>query len=207
MAQTKGNDYFKMLEDMVECSCRAAVMMETILKNFSVDEIEENMKKIHVIENEGDERRHNLVENLAKEFITPIEREDIMALTNQVDNVTDTVEDVLLKIYMFNVQSIRPEAIEFIELIMKCCSKLHEIFKEFGNFKKSKIIHDTVVELNHLEEEGDALYVSAVRKLYMSDVDAKELAAWTEIYNCLEKVCDTCEHTADLVENTILKNS
>jgi Phosphate transport regulator (distant homolog of PhoU) len=207
MAKTKGNDYFKMLADMVECSCRAATLLEAILSDFSVDNISENLTKIHLIENEGDTSRHAMVENLVKEFITPIEREDIMALTNQVDNVTDTVEDVLIKIYMYNVTTIQEDALKFTGLVTQCCKKLHEIFEEFGNFKKSKSLHSAIVELNRLEEEGDKLYIEAVRKLYTSDMDAKDAAAWTEIYNCLEKVCDTCEHTADMVENTIMKNS
>ena len=207
MAQTKGNDYFKMLAEMVECSCSAATLLEAILSNFSADDISENLKKIHIIENEGDTKRHAMVENLVKEFITPIEREDIMALTNQVDNVTDTVEDVLIKIYMYNVTEIQEDALKFTRLVTQCCEKLHEVFEEFGNFKKSKTLHSTIVELNRLEEEGDKLYIEAVHKLYTSDIDAKCAAAWTEIYNCLEKVCDTCEHTADMVENTMMKNS
>lgn len=201
------NDYFKMLEEMVECSCRAAQQLEQILTNFSVESMGDNMEKIHAIEHEGDERKHNLVNKLVKEFITPIEREDIMEITNQIDDVTDAVEDVLLKIYMFNIHSIHKDAVTFAEIITKCCNELLTVFHGFAEFKKSKTIHSAIIELNRLEEQGDALYITAVRKLYVSQSDPREVAAWTEIYNCMEKVCDTCEHTADMVEHVIMKNT
>ena len=208
MAKTKGNDYFAMMEEMVGFSCRAAEMLGTILGNFNRAEIDENMKRIHEIEHAGDGKKHQLVALLVKEFITPIEREDILAITSQIDDITDAVEDVLIKIYMYNLSKIPADVIAFIEIAKQCCEMLLDVFKEFGNFKKSKTIHDAIVRINKQEEAGDALYIKAVHRLYNdSEMDAKETAAWTEIYNCLEKVCDTCEHTADLVEHVIMKNT
>ena len=207
MFKSKGNDYFAMLEEMASCSYRAAEQLELVLQNFNLDELDENMKKLHAIEHEGDILRHNAVAKLAKEFITPIEREDIMDITDHIDDVTDSVEDVLLKLYMFNVKSIYPDAIEFAAIIKKCCKELQRTFENFSDFKKSKTIYEAIIELNVLEEDGDELYIAAVRRLYTSDAGAKEVAIWTEIFNCMEKVCDTCEHAANLVEHVIMKNT
>ncbi len=207
MPKEKGNNYFSMLESMAESSFLAAVELERILTDFSVETLSDNMKKLHAVENKADGQKHELVARLVREFITPIEREDIMAITNQIDDVTDAVEDVLVKIYMFNIQSIHEDAIEFVGLVKKCCNELLHVFKEFANFKKPKTLHESIIELNHLEEQGDALYIGAVRKLYLSRADAREVAAWTEIYNGMELVCDTCEHVADLVENVVMKNT
>ena len=207
MAKKNEHNYFNMLVEMVECSSRAADLLEKILKDFKIDSLNTYLKELHAIEHEGDNLKHRLVEKLVREFITPIEREDIMAITSQIDDVTDTVEDVLLKIYMFNLQTIDPNAVKFVDIVKQCCQALLNVFKEFSDFKKSKNINTFIIELNRLEEEGDALYMDAVRALYTSDVGAKESAAWTEIFNVLEKCCDTCEHTADLVEHVIMKNS
>lgn len=196
-----------MLQEMAECSCRAAYHLEVILKDFDVTGISKNMKTLHAIEHEGDELRHRLMEKLMKEFITPIEREDIMAITDQIDTVTDAIEDVLLKIYMYDIQEIHKDSIAFAAIITRCCDKLLLIFKEFSNFKKSKTLFQTIIELNHLEEEGDSWYLNTVHNLHASSTDAREVAAWTEIYRCLERVCDTCEETGDLVAQVIMKNT
>jgi uncharacterized protein Yka (UPF0111/DUF47 family) len=207
MPKEKGSNYFLMLEEMAESSLRAAVELERILTDFRIECLDEYMEKLHAIEHEADEQKHNLVGKLVKEFITPIEREDIMAITDQIDDVTDAVEDVLLKIYMFNIRNIQDNAIAFAGIIKRCCEKLLHVFQEFGNFKKPKILHASIIELNRLEEQGDALYIGAVRKLHLFQADAREVAAWTEIYGRMETVCDTCEHVADLVEHVVMKNT
>lgn len=207
MPKEKGNNYFLMLEGMADASRRAAIELERILTAFNIESLGENMETLHAIEHAGDEQKHDLVSKLVKEFITPIEREDIMAIANKIDDVTDAVEDVLLKIYMFNIRSIHDDAIAFASIIKKCCDELLHVFREFGNFKKPKTLHDSIIELNRLEERGDALYIGAVRKLHLSKSDAREVAAWTEIYSRMEKVCDSCEHVADLVEHVVMKNT
>lgn len=207
MARNSGTNYFEMMEEMVRCACDAAEKLEHILKNFDLSLLEQHMEEIHAIEHKGDELKHALVEKLAKEFITPIEREDIMAISDQVDDVIDCVEDVLLKIYMFNIKEIRPMAITFAGIIRQCCAELDSVFHAFADFKKSKTIHVSIIEINRLEELGDSLYVQAVRELYDGKTDPLSAFTWTDVYNGLERCCDTCEHSADLVENVILKNS
>lgn len=207
MSKTKGNNYFLMLENMAECSCRAAELLKKVLTNFDVEKLDEEIVNIHAIEHEGDERKHKLVSSLMKEFITPIDREDIMAIANTIDDVTDAVEDVLIRIYMYNITVICPNAIAFTDIIENICNEMHQMFKDFHNYKKPKTIHNSIVEINCLEEKGDDLYLKSVREMYASPVDAKETAAWTEVYNCMEKVCDVCEHAADFVEHVIMKNT
>ena len=64
-----------------------------------------------------------------------------------------------------------------------------------------------IIEINHLEENGDKLYTEAMRRLYSESGDAVEILSWTTIYDRFEKCCDMCEHVADSVELVILKNS
>ena len=67
MAKNKGNNYFLMLEEMAECSCRAAKLLKKVLTNFDVEKLDEEIINIHAIEHEGDERKHKLVSSLMKE--------------------------------------------------------------------------------------------------------------------------------------------
>jgi uncharacterized protein Yka (UPF0111/DUF47 family) len=92
-------------------------------------------------------------------------------------------------------------------VIVKCCNSLKIALDEFYNFRKSTRLHDLVVEVNRLEEEGDVLFMEATRKLYVECQDYKELAAWDTTYHYLEKCCDACEDVANAIENVIMKNS
>lgn len=165
------------------------------------------MEEMHVIEHNADISKHDTMSELMRAFITPIEREDIILLIQEIDDVTDAIEDVLIRTYMFNVAAIREEALEFADVIVRCCEVLKDTLKEFRHFRKSDSIYENIVEINRLEEEGDALYTRAVRKLYLSSTDPIELSVWREIFDRMEKCCDACEHVANDVESVMLKNS
>ena len=203
----KENNYFEMLADIGTSACECAGALEEFLANFDVDKLPQKMIELHSIENTADKKGHILTERLAREFITPIEQEDIMKLAAQLDDIVDNIEDNIIKIYMFGVKKIRAEAIEFAGVIMRCCDALCNTLQEFHNFRRSESIHDYIVEVNRLEEVGDKLYMNAMRGLYQGSVDAVDILIWTTLFGQLESCCDACENTADLIETIIMKNS
>ena len=111
MARKMDANYFDTFVELAGYSCQAANLLDNIMNNFRADELKSKMEEMHAIEHGGDEARHAMVKKLAREFITPIEREDIMAMADAIDNVTDTIEDVVMRMYMFNVIRIREHGI------------------------------------------------------------------------------------------------
>ena len=80
------------------------------------------------------------------------------------------------------------------------------MLKEFTDYKNLKL-KDLIIEINRLEEEGDRMYVEAVRKLHTTVTDAIEIFAWSRVYYIFEKCCDVCEDVADIVERITIGNS
>ncbi|OPZ94361.1 MAG: putative pit accessory protein [Firmicutes bacterium ADurb.Bin419] len=207
MARKKDEYYYDTFVELVQYSCKAAELLNQIMHNFKVDELENKVKAMHDIENSGDRARHVMTRKLLKEFITPIEREDIMELANSIDDVTDAIEDVVLHMYMYNVTNVRPYALKMTDVIVKCCDSLKQAMGEFHNFRKSKELHELIVKVNQFEEDGDKLYTEAMRDLHVNCNDFKEVAAWESTFHFLEKCCDTCEEVANAMEDVIMKNS
>jgi len=207
MARKRSEDYFETFVKLVDYSCQAANLLNDIMSDFNPDLLREKMTEMHEIEHAGDTERHAMIRRLSKEFITPIDREDIMQLADAIDDVTDTIEDVLLRLYMFNIRSIKDHAKKMAEIIVKCCNALKQALAEFRDFQKSKVLHDLLVEINVLEENGDKLYTEAVHYLYVNSKNVVEIMAWDQTYDYLENCCDACEEVANVVENIILKNS
>lgn len=200
-------DYYDGFVKLAEYSYRAAKLLDDALKNFNKDTLQQTMKVMHDIEHSADLEGHEIRKRLVKDFITPIEREDILLLINKIDDITDSIEDVLLHMYMYNVRMIKGDAIKFSQLILMSCEELIVAFKEFKNFKKSKDLHDKIIIINRLEEEGDNLYTEIVRKLHLTSENAIDIMTWTIAYNRLEKCCDACEEVANVIESIIMKNS
>jgi uncharacterized protein len=207
MATKKGNDYFEMLSELVDYSCSAANLLYDTLLNFEVNKIENKIEEMHKIEHSADLKKHDMMDKLLKEFITPIERGDIAELAHEIDNVTDAIEDILARIYMFNITSMRKEALDFANVIIKNCNELKGLMKEFRNYKKSQEIQKLIVNINGLEEEGDNLYIMSIRNLYTTSKDPIELMTWTDTFKYFERCCDACETAANVVESVIMKNS
>jgi len=207
MVRKKGENYFDIFVELVQYSRNAAVLLNEIVNDFKSVDLEEKMIQMHNIEHAGDVGRHRMMKKLAREFITPIEREDIVAMADAIDNVTDTIEDVMLRLYMFNFSAMREDAVKMAGIIVKCCDALKEALQEFGNFRKSQTIHKLIVEINHFEEEGDTLFGNATRNLFINEKSPIEILAWKETLDYMEKCCDACEDVADVIESVMMKNS
>lgn len=207
MAREKREDYFETFVNLVEYSCQAAELLNEIMTDFHASTIHDKLIEMHSIEHAGDTERHAMIKKLAHEFITPIEREDIMAMADAIDNVTDTIEDVVMRMYMFNIQNIREHAVKMTEIIVKCCKASKLALQEFHNFRKSQTLHDLIVEINVLEEDGDKLFTEATRNLYVSCQQPIEVMAWDQTFHYLERCCDACEEVANVIENVIMKNT
>lgn len=207
MFNKKDFDYYQKFVELVEYNCRAADLLCEIVYNYDLKKAQAMLKSMHDVEHEADMQKHTLVNKLIKEFITPIDREDIINLSQEIDDVTDNIEDVLIKIYMYNIKTIKKGALDFTDIIKRCCEALRKTFIEFHNFSRSKTIKGLIIEVNDLEEEGDKLFVESMNELFASDADAVEKLVWKSIFENLEKCCDSCEHVANIVETTIMKNS
>lgn len=207
MTKLKDYDYFNNFLELIGYSYQSALMLHDVTKNYHAKALEKYIKDMHEIEHAADLSKHVMMQRLAAEFIAPIEREDIVHLAQHIDTITDCIEDVLITLHMYNISHIKPEFNKFTNVIVQCCSTLITAMKEFSNFRKSQILKDKLIEVNRLEETGDTLYYDTVHQLYQNVQNPIELFVWSDIYAKLEKCTDACEHTADIMESIIMKNS
>lgn len=207
MSKKKDSFYFDNFVDCIRISKEAACKLKEILENYNAETIETMVRDIHEIEHRGDVKRHELSNEIVKAFITPIDRDDIISISQAVDSVTDAIEDIILDLYTWNITALRPGAVEFSELLIRCCEATEQVLLELPNYKRSTKLAEVVVEVNHMEEEGDKLYITSVHQLSAEEKDALTVVAWREIYQAFETVCDCCEDVANIVETIAIANT
>lgn len=208
MAKKQDSYYFENFIECSECGCRASKLLEEIMVNFDKETVREKLDEMHAIEHEADIKKHEMLDILVKAFITPIEREDIIQVSQNIDEITDKIEDVLIRLYYNHIKTMRPDALELVKVVAGCCEEVNNLMKSFADFKKAKNnIHESIIRINSLEEEADKLYISCMYELHRSSVEIFDIVAWREIYNYLERCADSCEHVADIVESVVMKNS
>ena len=204
----KGDKFY--FENFVECANlakKAANYLVGCLENYDADKIVTMLNEMHSFEHSADKKKHEMNEKLAKAFVTPVEREDLDMLSHQLDNVLDTLEEVLQKLYIYNIKTIEPAAVEYANNLVKGCDYLCDIMSEFENFKKSKKIRSLIVGCNDVEEECDKLYLETMHELTKKSTDALATIAWYKIYDCFEACADACEHVSECVGSIIMKNT
>ena len=203
----KDNNYYNMFSDIANDAIFAAHHLEKTVKNYNPEKMEKLNKTMHEIEHGADLKKHQMMKALVAEFITPIEREDIATLSYMLDDVLDSIEEVYQMFYMYNVKQMRPEALDFVELIVRSTEAMKACFDEFEHFRKSDLIAKKIVEVNVIEELADSLYFKTVRELYTKEKDPMHVMVWVRIFDRFEKICDQCEHVADTISSVIMKNS
>ena len=199
--------YFENFAACTELSKKAALYLVNCLENYNPENIETMLKEMHEIEHSADMKKHEMNQVLAKAFVTPVDREDLDMLSHNLDQVTDKIEEILQKFYIYNIQSVDPTAIDFAKKIVKSCNLLCELMEEFENFKRSKKIHSLIVALNDVEEECDSLYLSLIRELTKDKADVFKVVSFVKIYDCFESCADACEHVSECVGAVIMKNT
>lgn len=203
----KKSNYYEMFVAIAEDAIKAAQYLEKTVKDFNPAKTEKMAKSMHEIEHGADLKKHELMKTLADEFMTPIEREDIVTLAWELDDVLDYIEEVFQLFFMFNIQEMRPQAIDFADLIVRSTTAMKVCFDEFHNFRRSQTIGGKIIEVNVVEELADVLYMKAMRDLYTKEKDPVKVNTWGIIFDKLEKTCDRCEHVADTIESVIMKNT
>lgn len=204
---------FKYLDCFVELTNKAieeADILVKILKNYKGSEhMFEQMQEAHEIEHAGDDINHKIFRQVAKDFITPIDREDLLLLASNLDNVLDSIEVAIQHIYMYDVHNILPDSIEFAKLVKQSCIALKDCCEALRHYKKDRSkVSEEIVKVNEIEEAADILYMDVIRRLYTEDKDKPvKIMVWSRIYHNMEECCDACEHATDVILSVLLKNS
>lgn len=204
MANKNYNYFEKFTKQMSLCKKSAQQLMD-MLVNYS--DVSVHADEIHATEHEADNLLHEIMIELNRSFITPIDREDIVQLSHELDDITDSIEDVANLFFMLSIEQVRPEALEMVKLIVACCSALHDAVAEFSHFKNSKSLSELTIKVNQAEEEGDRLHRGVIKNIYQNEKNVIDLIKWKEIFDAMENVLDDCEDVADLLDGLAIKNS
>jgi uncharacterized protein len=164
-------------------------------------------RRVKEIEHECDTVTHRCVEALHKTFITPIERDDIHRLISRMDDIMDFVEAAAERLTLYDLVDMTPEIKELAGVLVKASEKVELALKGLRNMKNAAPILEACVDVNRLENEGDAILRIAVARLFREAKDPILVIKWKEVYENLENATDRCEDVANIIEGVVLENA
>ena len=131
-------NYFDEFAKSAKLAKDAAEELKKYIFAFKSSTSEEEMKKIHEIENNGDKNLHELKNYLLKDFLPPIDREDIIAIAHRIDDLVDAIDEVVINIDIFIIAEIRNDMQKTIELLETIVNTAYDLVVEMTNLKMQK---------------------------------------------------------------------
>ena len=202
----KSNYYFDSFPKLAHYPVQCGEMILEFLRNFDPKKEEEVKDKVHLIEHEADNLKHEVTEKLLKEFMTPIDREDIYELLRLIDNVTDAIEEISLRLFLYNVQEVPHQYIELTEVTVECMKETENCLSHIYDYLNEEVFKPLVSSVVKLEEKSDEIYISAVHELYKNEKDLRRLYVHETLYELMEDVSDKCREVCRFTQNIALKN-
>ena len=143
---------------------------------------------------------------LYTDFITPIEREDIVSLLSSALSLLDSMGDVLREIRVWGISTGDGVTIEFSDLLLRCLTKISHIASELERFRKRPNIINAIRDTSELARKRDTLYSDAMTSLIKRTTNSSELVARSRIYCLLDEMLSRTSSLADAFAMAVIKN-
>ncbi|HCX48070.1 MAG TPA: DUF47 domain-containing protein [Bacillus sp. (in: Bacteria)] len=163
-------------------------------------------EKMKDYEKKGDSLVHQVIQDLNNVFITPIEREDILALAMNMDDVLDGLESTAALFDMYSITSADEYMLQFVDAIQKCTEEI-EVAIHLLSKKKLKEIRAHAIKIKDYESKCDLVLRTSIKHLFQTEKDPIRIIQYKEIYEELETVADYCQNVANIFEAIIMKNA
>ena len=155
--------FFRLLEDQAELAVKVAELFQTMIREY--DSFNVLIKRMKVMEHEGDELVHEIIQRLHKSFITPIDQEDISKLASLYDDVLDLIDSTANRMHLFKIEKPNQIIKEFVDMIVQQVKEVSAATKQIRKIKQ-KEIEQRFKAVHSLENEADDLYDYALVELF-----------------------------------------
>jgi uncharacterized protein len=194
--------YFELFEEAGQNVLQAADLLDRLLATYP--ESKELAQDILVCEHEGDRITHDIINRLNHTFVTPLDREDILALASALDDIVDYTEEVADYLGLYKIEAPMDQAIKLARVLKAACRQIAEAVPRLRGFRD---ISPYTVEINRLENEGDRITREAVASLFDGGIDPMVVIRWKDLFERLEEAIDAAEHVANILGGIVIKNS
>ncbi|WP_256011012.1 DUF47 domain-containing protein [Desertivirga xinjiangensis] len=203
----KDRKFFPLFE---QASANIIKLGEALIELVNTDDEvkrKEYTKLIEDLEHRGDEITHQIFLELGKNFITPFDREDIHALASAIDDIADFIHGSASRMQLYKITEMTTPIKKLAELILQGCQDVHKAVGELKNLKNIRLITDSCVRINSMENQADYIFDRAVGELFEYEKDAIALIKYKEVLAALETATDKCEDVANVMESILVKNA
>lgn len=164
----------------------------------------EHQARIKAFEKKGDEITVTILRKLGSSFVTPFDREDIHALTEELDDVVDDIEAACALLLLHRVERPLPEMDEMVDLLVQAAETTVTLISKLPKLQGLQPELDAV---DRLESAADRVYQRSVATLFSGEYDAFDVLKLKDVVEAIEGSINSIENISDIVESIVLKHA
>jgi predicted phosphate transport protein (TIGR00153 family) len=172
------------------------------LWSFAESGTREHANQVRSLEREADELRRILIEELDKTFVTPLDREDLYALSRAIDDVVDYANTTVDEMEIYEVKG-DAHIKEMINILRKAAREIGEAVDILNDYPK--IASEHAVKAKAYENTMEKAYHMALADLFKGG-DTVYMLKMREIYRHLSNAADRGDEAANIISSIVMKH-
>lgn len=204
----RDDKFYNLLDASAEEAKNAATILKEVLPNMG----DETALQAANDKLANSRRKHKRISmeittELCKTFVTPLEREDIEALSSSLSRIPKTVEKIGERL-VFCPPTVDAERLtRQLVMLEQATTTVEQMIKSLRKNPHVEEIQDDYALLQSIEGDADKFMISLLRELFLGDTVSKDVIFLKDIYELLEKAIDRCRDAGKVVFQIVLKYS
>ena len=198
----RDDGFFPLFDQGAANLAEGARLLRDLLDEF--EDVHAKHARIMDCERRGDEVTDTILRRLDQSFVAPFDREDIHALTEQMDDVLDDIQAVSELLLLHDVEEPLPEVVEITDILVKAADANVSLI---GKLTTLKGVQSELEAIDRLESEADRIYRRSVAHLFSGEFNAFDVLRWKDIVEAIEESVNGLEKISDVVESIALKHN
>jgi hypothetical protein len=190
---------------MTEVVGKMATQLQLMVNESDEDKRAEISAIIENLEHKNDDFTHSVFTELGRNFITPLDREDIHYLATALDDIADYIYASAKKISFYKINPNDIGIHKLADLVLQGSVEIKKAVHGLRDMKNLREMTEAIVKINSIENQADDVFDMSIDSLFNNENDFKEVIKKREIYQVLEIATDKCEDAANVIESIIIK--
>lgn len=202
----KDQAFHDLLEASANEARHCAILLKDVLAHLGGDSSSQ-LEAIRQSRRKHKKLAQEITERLCRTFITPLDREDIEALSSSLHRIPKTVEKIAERLVLCPVKFTSDIVSKQVTLLDHATSEVVSMVNGLRRKIKLETIQDMQDRLQHIEGDGDKMLMDLLRQLYNQQVEPIEVIILKDLYEILERAIDRCRDAGNVVFQVVLKYS
>jgi uncharacterized protein Yka (UPF0111/DUF47 family) len=195
--------FYFVLEAQAETGHRAAIQLQTILRGIGAPS--RSIAGINELRAEADNLTSEFGKRLDSAFITPLDKEDLDALSCAFEEILNSLEEAAAHCLLISIPRFGGSMEKLADEIVDITTVIHESAGALRDKHRKKNLKEMVGRINASRANGKAGCRAAFAELFETEIPAKELVLWSDLLRRVETVFDHCGAAGNWIRRCAVK--